>query len=104
MERKELRIIYEGKGLISKLTRLGGTGLPFNMDNRIELYEVDESNNRKLLLTTYEKWNNKGYSLKVIKSKSCQLENAYIETLTRSLLPVVTFPGSKMELVEEDSE
>lgn len=104
MESNELHITFDGIPLISKLTRLGGAGMPFHMDNKIELFEVEKSGNRKLLLTTYEKWNEKGYFLKVIKSKSCQLDNSYIEFMTRCLLPMVSsLEKSKMEIVEEDS-
>lgn len=101
MKTSELRITYNGKHLISKLIRLGGSGASFDMNNRIEIYEVDENDNhRELLLTIYEIWNTERYSLRVIKSKACQLENTYIETMVKTLLPVVTFPGSRMELVE----
>ena len=110
MEPDEVKIIFKGIPLIngiplvSKLTKLSGTGAALNMDNKIELFKVDESGNRELLLTTYEIWNKEGYSLKVVKSKSCQLENSYVERMTRTLLPMVTvLEGSKLEIVEEDS-
>jgi hypothetical protein len=105
MESSELRIIYEGRHLVSKLIRLGGSGILFvDINNRIEIYEVGvDDSDRKLLLTIYEVGNTAGYSLKVIKSRACQLENTYIKTMVQTLLPMVTSPGSKMELAEDSN-
>jgi len=102
METNELHITFDGIPLISKLIRLGGAGIPFNMDNKIELLEVKEGGDRELLWTTYEKWNQEGYFLKVVKSKTCRFDDSYIETVTRCLLPMVSvWEKSKLEIREE---
>ncbi|MDD2697009.1 MAG: hypothetical protein PHE52_02535 [Candidatus Pacebacteria bacterium] len=105
MEPNEIRITFDGIPLISKLTRLGGAGIPFNMDNKIELLEVGKDGKRTLLWTTYEKWNQEGYFLKVVKSKTCRFDNSYVETVTRCLLPMVSvWEKSKLEITEEEEK
>lgn len=92
-------IYYDNLRLVSVLTSLGGSGVPEDMNNRIDLYERFFFGRKKLLLTTFEVWNDKGYSLVIVKSTDCRLDNAYIEQITRDLLPAVTFPGSRMKVV-----
>jgi len=98
-KRLELIIDFDDLRLVSVLTKLSGSGIPYDMNNRIDLYER-RLFGRRLLLTTYEVWDANGYSLKVVKSKNCRLDNGYIKQMTELLLPVVTFPGSRMEIVE----